>query len=93
MFKEFQLDVATDTAAANDVDFQNMFLFDLPPEAMDLKDFVDGFKSKAKTTSDGESAELKEAKAYNVKAAGKLEQAKDLVPKSDQKISAKMMLE
>jgi hypothetical protein len=65
--------VATDTAAANDVDFQNMFLFDLPPEAMDLKDFVDGFKSTAKTTSDGESAELKEAKAYNVKAAGKLE--------------------
>jgi len=61
--------VPTETALANDVDFQNLFLFDLPPEAMDLKDFVDGFKSKAKTTSDGESAELKDAKGINAKAA------------------------
>jgi len=43
-------------------------LFDLPPEALDLKDFVDGFKSKAKII-DGESAELRDAKATNAKAA------------------------
>jgi hypothetical protein len=44
-----------------------LFDFELPPEALDLKDFVEGFKGKAQV-GDGDSVELKEAKEFNRKA-------------------------
>jgi hypothetical protein len=40
------LEVLTEKESANTMDFQKLFQFNLPPEALDLKDFVDGFKDK-----------------------------------------------
>ena len=44
--KDYELDVTTEKEQANTLDFQKLFQFNLPPEALDLKDFVDGFKDK-----------------------------------------------
>jgi len=44
--KDYELDVTTEKEQANTMDFQKLFQFNLPPEALDLKDFVDGFKDK-----------------------------------------------
>jgi hypothetical protein len=69
------------------MDFQKLFQFNLPPEALDLKDFVDGFKDK--------DLGMEYDKENSIKnALEKLEEIINLVPQPEPgvKISAKMMI-
>lgn len=69
------------------MDFQTLFQFNLPNEALDLKDFVEGFKDKANGKEKDRTKILSDARQ-------KLWQVQHLVPESEngEKISAKMMI-